>query len=150
MKALKILLIITTLFILINNSNAQMDNFTTPPYVVSTSTQTAIALPGPGGPYSVANGAYDGNGMLMFYVQDYGIYDANGNFIDYLPVYAYDNYEIEIINMLGQQVMQLMPSTRIEEGVYRSTFDISKLQNGIYSYRIKSVSTNYSGIISKD
>lgn len=61
-----------------------------------------------------------------------------------------DSYEIEVTDMLGRQAMLLMPATRISEGVFKKSFDISQLQNGIYTYRIKSGSGNHSGIFSKN
>jgi hypothetical protein len=61
-----------------------------------------------------------------------------------------DYYEIEITDMLGKQAMLLMPSRKINEGIFKKSFDISKLQSGIYTYHIKSSSVNQSGIISKN
>ena len=63
---------------------------------------------------------------------------------------ADDYYEIEITDMLGKQVMLLMPLTKISKGVFKKSFDISKLNNGIYTYRIKSSTVNQSGRISKN
>ena len=64
-------------------SIAQMIYWTTPPYKLnmSTATPTSSALPGAGGAYSVANGTYDQNGNLLFYVRDYGIYGPTGTYI---------------------------------------------------------------------
>ncbi|HRR23751.1 MAG TPA: T9SS type A sorting domain-containing protein [Bacteroidia bacterium] len=63
---------------------------------------------------------------------------------------ADDYYEIEITDMLGKQVMLLMPLTKISKGVFKKSFDISKLNNGIYTYRIKSSTVNQSGRILKN
>jgi hypothetical protein len=52
--------------------------------------------------------------------------------------------------MLGKQAMLLMPSRKINEGIFKKSFDISKLQSGIYTYHIKFSSVNQSGIISKN
>ncbi|HNT81294.1 MAG: hypothetical protein HS118_02635 [Bacteroidia bacterium] len=69
MTKIKIIYIFIAL-VIFSNSNAQMIYWTTPPFTLnaSTSTPTSSSLPGTGGPYSVANGAYDHNGNLLFFM----------------------------------------------------------------------------------
>ena len=88
MKKMKIIYILIALVIL-SNSHAQMIYWTTPPFTLntSTSTPTSSALLGTGGAYSVANGAYDHNGNLLFYVRDYGIYGPTGSLVGSLAPY---------------------------------------------------------------
>jgi hypothetical protein len=66
---------------------AQMNYWTTPAkkWNMSPSTPTSTALPGGASAYSVANGAYDENGDLLFYVQDMQVIDASGSFVGFLP-----------------------------------------------------------------
>jgi len=69
---------------------AQMYYWTTPPYKfnVSLSAPTRTNLPGnPPDQYSVANGAYDQSGNLLFYVVDYGIYSPTGVSVGKLGYY---------------------------------------------------------------
>lgn len=93
MKNIRINLTIIALVLTLTNSFAQMIHWTTPPYKINTTptTPTATALPGLAGAYSVANGAYDENGNLLFYVRDYGIYGPTGNSVGVL---AFSNTQV--------------------------------------------------------
>jgi len=78
------------IFISLKTTVAQMNYWTTPPYKfnMTAATPTSTALPGGLSAYSVANGAYDENGNLLFYVQDQNIFNSAGVnlgncFIDY-------------------------------------------------------------------
>ncbi|MCW5918736.1 MAG: hypothetical protein KIS71_03035, partial [Bacteroidetes bacterium] len=89
MKKLIINVTIVALLMAVTNSFAQMIYWTTPPYRINTSTSipTSSALPGGGGAYSVANGAYDPSGNLLFFVRDYGIYGPTGSNVGTLAPY---------------------------------------------------------------
>ncbi len=85
---------------------AQMYYWTTPPYKfnVSLSTPTRTNLPGnPTDKYSVANGAYDQSGNLLFYVINEGIYSPTGVSVGKLGYY---NLQIcsESYNILQPEV----------------------------------------------
>ena len=93
-------------------SYAQMKYWTTPPlkYNMSSTTLTSTALPDPGGPYSVANGVYDDNGNILFYIRDIDIYGPNGQTVGTLPwhnmsvcdeAYTILNPEINIVPIPG-------------------------------------------------
>lgn len=112
MKKLKINIAILALLLAVTNSFAQMIYWTTPPYKIntSTSTPTSSALPGAGGAYSVANGAYDQSGNLLFYVRDHGIFGPTGSYIGELATFnaqtCYEEYvllcsEIAIVPIPG-------------------------------------------------
>ncbi len=64
---------------------SQMIHFTMPPKRVNTTTSSPFISTIPNAPsnnpYSVANGAYDLSGNLLFYIIDYTIYAANGTAI---------------------------------------------------------------------
>lgn len=59
------------LLLAVTNSFAQMIYWTTPPYKIntSTSTTTSSALPGAGGAYYVAKGAYDQSGIYIYHIK---------------------------------------------------------------------------------
>lgn len=92
-------------------SHAQMKYWTTPPlkYNMSSATLSSTTLPGLGGSYSVANGVYDDNGNILFYVRDYNIYGSTGQIVGNLPyytsgsktVYSDLNPEINIVPIPG-------------------------------------------------
>ena len=75
---------------------------------------------------------------------------ATDNITVEMNVTVKDKFEMEITDMLGKQVKLLLPQTIISEGVFKKSFDISKLQSGFYNYHIKSNTVNHSGIISKN
>lgn len=89
MKRIKLLLSTLGSILLLNNVMGQMTYWTTPPYKLdmNTATPNASSLPGTPGAYAVANGAYDQNGNLLFYVKDYGIYGSTGNPVGVLAPY---------------------------------------------------------------
>jgi hypothetical protein len=60
-----------------------------------------------------------------------------------------ENYQIDVVDMTGRQVLLLLPNTKIEKGIFEKSFDISILRSGIYSYRVKSATCTRSGLISK-
>jgi hypothetical protein len=60
-----------------------------------------------------------------------------------------EHFQIDIVDMTGRPVLSLLPETKIGKGIFEKSFDISKLQSGIYSYRIKSVTGIKTGLISK-
>ncbi|NEN25136.1 hypothetical protein G3O08_16670 [Cryomorpha ignava] len=87
---MRLSLIILSLTLLSNFSFAQMDYWTLPPYQyhMSLLNPTHTTLPGnQSNSFSVANGAYEPNGNLVFYVKDDGIYDDQGVFVNNLPIY---------------------------------------------------------------
>ncbi len=60
-----------------------------------------------------------------------------------------ENYQIDVVDMTGRQVLMLLPSTKIEKGIFEKSYDISILKRGIYSYRVKSGTYIKTGLISK-
>ena len=60
-----------------------------------------------------------------------------------------ENYQIDVLDMTGRQVLMLLPYTKIEQGIFEKSFDISILRKGIYSYRVKSTTSMRTGLISK-
>jgi hypothetical protein len=60
-----------------------------------------------------------------------------------------EHFQIDIVDMTGRKVFLLLPETKIGKGIFEKSFDISKLQSGIYSYRIKSDTGIKTGLISK-
>ena len=60
-----------------------------------------------------------------------------------------EHFQIDIVDMTGRKVFLLLPETKIGKGIFEKSFDISKLQSGIYSYRIKSDTGIKAGLISK-
>lgn len=60
-----------------------------------------------------------------------------------------ENYQIDVMDMTGRQVLLLLPNTKIEKGIFEKSFNISILRSGIYSYRVKSATCTRSGLISK-
>ncbi|MGV8112013.1 MAG: T9SS type A sorting domain-containing protein [Lentimicrobium sp.] len=60
-----------------------------------------------------------------------------------------ENYQIDVVDMTGRQVLLLLPETKIAKGIYEKSFDISILRSGIYSYRVKSATRIKTGLISK-
>lgn len=60
-----------------------------------------------------------------------------------------ENYQIDVVDMTGRQVLLLLPETKIEKGIFEKSFDISILRSGIYSYRVKSATSIKTGLISK-
>lgn len=69
------------------NTFAQMKYWTTPPkkWNMTTSTPSSTSLPSGSSTYSVANGAYDESGNLLFYIQNDEIIDATGSYVGELP-----------------------------------------------------------------
>lgn len=108
MKTVKLFL---TLILLSASSlviKAQMNYWTMPDKIFNTnpSTLTSTSISSGSTPYSVANGAYDEDGNMLFYVQDYTIYDASSSSIGDLgwinassctEAYSIPNTEIVIV-----------------------------------------------------
>lgn len=90
MKKLKTALMFLIMLVSLKLSVAQMNYWTTPPYKfnMTTSTPTSTALSGGLSAYSVANGAYDDSGNLLFYIQNKGIYNSAGTNVGYLISYT--------------------------------------------------------------
>lgn len=82
----KILLALTWLM-LTSYTFAQQKTWTTPPkkWNMTITTPTSTSLSGGASTYSVANGAYDEAGNLLFYVQDYSIMGPTGSGVGTLP-----------------------------------------------------------------
>lgn len=89
MKTINKIILALMLLMLTSYTFAQQKTWTTPPkkWNMSPSTPTSTSLPGGASAYSVANGAYDEAGNLLFYVQDNEIYDDAGDLVDDLPNY---------------------------------------------------------------
>lgn len=93
-----------TLLMLTSYTFAQQKTWTTPPkkWNMTTSTPSSTSLPGGASAYSVANGAYDETGNLLFYVQDKLIINSTGNYAGSLPSYNASNSDchdgLEILN----------------------------------------------------
>lgn len=111
------------------------------------------ALHGPDKFYSIANGADDENGNLLFYIDDFNksIYPnpASDQITVHFNNQSEDNFQIDVIDMTGRQVLVLLPDTKIGKGIFEKSFDISKIKRGIYTYRLRSASINKTGIFSK-
>lgn len=105
MKTINITLL-TFLTMMSANVFSQMKYWTTPPkkWNMTTSTPSSTSLPGGNSTYSVANGAYDEAGNLLFYVQDNGIFSSSGSFIDNLPNYYPNTTCSEAYEMLNGEI----------------------------------------------
>ncbi len=79
------------LFATINTLFAQMNNWIMPPKKFNMTTATPTATTLSSGPYSVANGAYDNAGNLLFYAVGGSIYSSSNTFIDFLPGYNFSS-----------------------------------------------------------
>ena len=86
---------VTTLATLALQASAQnqMRTWTLPPNRLNFApTSSSVALPlASAGQYRVANGAYDTNGNLLFYVKDLNVYKADGTSMGALTGYTYSN-----------------------------------------------------------
>ncbi len=124
-----------------SHAYAQMNYWTTPPYKfnMSVSIPTFTALPGPGGAYSVANGAYDENGNLLFYVQDYSIYGPTGLSVGVLPGYN--------MGVCGEAYTILNPEVNIVPipGTCRQFYVIYSMDNPVGYSPVLYVKVNCSG-----
>ena len=99
MKTIKITLL-AFLTMVSANVFSQMKTWTTPAkkWNMTITTPTSTSLPGGASTYSVANGAYDEAGNLLFYVQNNNIVDASGSSVGDLGFYnsatCYEQYEL--------------------------------------------------------
>jgi len=92
MKTNTLLGLIVALFCISSQLMGQMKYWETPPYIINTSTTPPSAQNSlTSGAYSVANGTYDQNGALLFYIKDYNIYDASNNVVGILAGYNLAN-----------------------------------------------------------
>lgn len=84
----------------------QMKYWTTPPYKFNmfnaSPAQSALSV-NSDGPYRVANGAYDRDGNLLFYVQDYNVYSSAGIVVGELGGYNLANYD-EAYDLLQSEI----------------------------------------------
>ena len=87
MKRIKRITLALLIMLTTSSLFAQMNYWTTPAkkWNMTSSTPTSTSLPGGASAYSVANGAYDENGDLLFYVQDRSVMDDSGSFVGFLP-----------------------------------------------------------------
>ena len=95
---LKISLIILLSFMLVTilSAQTQQSKWIVPPNIVDFTTGFTTSLPGtPPSSYNVANGAFDENGNLLFYVIDDNVYDNLGNVIS--GTYPGSSYDKEIL-----------------------------------------------------
>jgi len=105
MKTIKITLL-TFLTMVSANVFSQMKTWTTPAkkWNMTITTPTSTSLPGGASTYSVANGAYDEAGNLLFYVQDNNIVDASGSSVGNLPNYYPSSDCSEAYEILGGEI----------------------------------------------
>ncbi len=97
MKTINKLILALTLLVLTTNMFAQQKTWTTPPkkWNMTLTTPTSASLAGGASTYSVANGAYDEAGNLLFYVQDNYIMGPTGSGVGVLPDYnGCDGYTV--------------------------------------------------------
>lgn len=86
------------------------------------------ALSGPDKFQSIANDADDENGNLLFYIVDFNMSTYPNPASDQITVHfnniSEDNFQIDVIDMTGRQVLVLTPKTKIENGIFENSFDI--------------------------
>lgn len=144
------------------NSTAfyQMKNWTLPPnkvYFNFGSPPAVTALPGASStPYLAANGAYDENNNLLFYVMDGSVYNAAGSFVAYLTNGGYPTpqREIAIVPIPGQckkyYVIYFYQQGYVGEKLLYSTVDCSGasvvVTSNLPAQTLLSLSGNSAGI----
>lgn len=109
MKKINKTIITFALLIITSNTFAQMKYWTTPPkkWNMTTSTPSSTSIPNSSSPYSVANGAFDEAGNMLFYVKDDGVYEGTyGGYIGPLPDLYHPPYTNcnDAFNVLGSQI----------------------------------------------
>lgn len=90
MRTRTVLTVFLLLIAFTSSTYSQMLYWTTPPkkFSMSPATPTSTTLPGAAAAYSVANGAYDQFGNLLFYVQDRNIISNTGAVVGELATYG--------------------------------------------------------------
>ncbi|MCC7332880.1 MAG: T9SS type A sorting domain-containing protein [Flavobacteriales bacterium] len=106
MQTINKIILALTLLMLTSYTFAQQKIWTTPPkkWNMTTSTPTSTSLPGGASTYSVANGAYDEAGNLLFYIQDNSVVDASGSSVGNLPNYYPNSDCSEAYEILGGEI----------------------------------------------
>lgn len=97
MQTINKTLLALTLLMLTSYTFAQQKTWTTPPkkWNMTLTTPSSTSLAGGASAYSVANGAYDETGNLLFYVQDNAIMGPSGSGVGELPNYnGCDGYTV--------------------------------------------------------